>query len=193
MKVHVFGATSSSACALYALAETAKDHASIYSEDTIQTVMEGFYMDDCLKSISTFHHAIVLHEELTSLLKRGGFHLTKWLSNNKVLEHVACDERAKVVLDLAEFGSSCERILDIQLSMKDKTFTRRETLSVVSSLFDPLGFVAPVVLRAKLILQSLCRKGFGWDEEIPAEQIELWKQWLTELVELSKFKIDRCF
>jgi len=35
IKVHVFGATSSAACALYALAETAKDHASFYSEDTI--------------------------------------------------------------------------------------------------------------------------------------------------------------
>jgi len=78
----------------------------------------------------------------------------------------------EVVLDLAEFGSSCERILGIQwdfendklhfsVSMKDKLFTRRGILSVVSSLFDPIGFVACVVLRAKLILQSLCREGFG--------------------------------
>ena len=205
MKVHVFGATSSPTCALYALKETGKDHASLYSEEAVQSVMESFYMDDCLKSIPSKEQAVSLHKELTSLLQRGGFRLTKWLSNNKeVLKQISCEERAKVVLDLAEFGSSSERILGVQwdyeddkfqfnISMKDKPFTRRGILSVVSSLFDPLGFVAPAVLKAKYILQSLCREGLGWDEEIRDEQAQLWKRWLLELPQLSDLRVERCF
>ena len=44
MKVHVFVATSSPTCALYALKETGKDHTSLYLEEAVQSVMENFYM-----------------------------------------------------------------------------------------------------------------------------------------------------
>ena len=37
-----------------------------------------------------------------------------------------------------------------------KPATRRTILSIVSSLFDPLGFLAPYIMKAKLILQELC-------------------------------------
>ena len=158
MKVHVFGATSSPACALYALKETARDHAASYSKEAVQTVMENFYMDDCLKFVPSRDKAILLCQQLANLLKQGGFRLTKWLSNDKeVLEHIPSEERAKVVLDLAEIGVSCERILGVQwnfqedyfqfnISLTNKPCTRRGILSMISSLFDPLGFVARVVL-----------------------------------------------
>ena len=205
MKVHVFGATSSPTCALYALRETANDHASHYSEAAVQTVLSNFYMDDCLKSISSVEKATDLHNEVTNLLKHGGFRLTKWLSNDKrLLEHISSHERAKVVVDLNNVGNSCERVLGVQwdfendkfqfnVCLNEKPFTRRGILSVASSLFDPLGFVAPVVLKAKFLLQNLCREGLGWDERIPDDYVQVWKQWLLELPLLSDLKIDRCF
>ena len=49
---------------------------------------------------------------------------------------------------------------------KDKPSTRRGILSIVSSVYDPLGFVAPFIWTAKMILQRLCRKNIGWDDEI---------------------------
>ena len=61
MKVHVFRATSSPACALYALKETGMDHASLYSEEALQTIKENFYMDDCLKSVPSKKQAVGLH------------------------------------------------------------------------------------------------------------------------------------
>ena len=56
-----------------------------------------------------------------------------------------------------------------------KRFTRREIFSVTSMLFDPLEFTAPVILKAKLILQNLCRLGLGWDEKIDDEEMLLGK------------------
>ena len=47
-----------------------------------------------------------------------------------------------------------------------KSATRRTILSIVSLLFDPLGFLAPYIMKAKLILQELCRNGAGWDAVI---------------------------
>jgi len=55
-----------------------------------------------------------------------------------------------------------------------------------------LGFVAPVSLLAKIILQNLCRKGIGWDESIPEADSEAWLKWVSYLPGLSGLKIPRC-
>ena len=64
---------------------------------------------------------------------------------------------------------------------------------MVSSVYDPLGFCAPFVLKAKLILQDLCRKQYQWDEPIPPHYLTLWESWLQELPKLENLVIDRCF
>ena len=46
-----------------------------------------------------------------------------------------------------------------KIVVKDRPPTRRGILSVISSIYDPLGFVAPLILPAKAILRDLCRKG----------------------------------
>ena len=44
--------------------------------------------------------------------------------------------------------------------------TRRGILPAVASLFDPLGFLAPYVLKGKRILQEMCRRGVGWEDAL---------------------------
>ena len=70
--------------------------------------------------------------------------------------------------------------------------TRRGLLSAVSSLFDPLGFVAPVTLFPKLLLQGLCKQGCSWDEPLNEDEADDWKKWLRSLPHLSKLQIKRC-
>lgn len=64
---------------------------------------------------------------------------------------------------------------------------------MVSSIYDPLGALVPVVLKAKLILQDLCRKGLGWDDIVPAATAMEWTKWLQEIHLLEDFKVSRCF
>jgi hypothetical protein len=66
-------------------------------------------------------------------------------------------------------------------------------LSTISSLYDPLGFVCPVLLPAKQMLQELCRLQLGWDERIPHDMAISWDKWLQELPKLSECTIPRCF
>ena len=65
---------------------------------------------------------------------------------------------------------------DTLVQTRGKAITRRGILSAVSSLFDPLGMIAPFIMKAKLLLQELCRKKLQWDEEI--RELEK-KQWLA--------------
>ena len=112
---------------------------------------------------------------------RGGFCFTKWVSNDrKVLESIPIHDRAKDVkeLDLAEDALPTERALSVlwcvendkfgfKVNVKERPCTRRGILSIVSSIYDPLGLAVPFILPAKLLLQDLCRKGIAWDDEIP--------------------------
>jgi hypothetical protein len=59
--------------------------------------------------------------------------------------------------------------------IKSKPFTRRGILSVVSSVYDPLGFAAPFILLAKKVLQDLCGMNLEWDDPIPEECSERWE------------------
>lgn len=71
-----------------------------------------------------------------------------------------------------------------------KAVTR--VLSVVSSICDPLGFLAPVVLPAKIFLQQLCKEKLTWDEEIPDRFAQYWNTWVNQLPQLSSFQVRRC-
>jgi len=204
MKVHLFGGISSPSCANFALRKTAHDHRQEVDPEIVSTVERNFYVDDCLKSVQTPHFAVRLVQELTELLKKGGFRLTKWVSNSReVVESIPEKERATSVKNLDFEHLPIERALGIQwhvssdtfgfkITIKDKPATRRGILSIISSVYDPLGFVGPFILPAKIILQDLCKKKLGWDDKIPEEDVNRWKAWLESLPLLERFCTERC-
>lgn len=66
------------------------------------------------------------------------------------------------------------------------------TRGMVSSVYDPLGFIAPVTLPGEVLLQELCRRKSGWDDSLPCDILQQWTKWLYDLSRLSEFKIKRC-
>ncbi|XP_056603915.1 uncharacterized protein LOC130420572 [Triplophysa dalaica] len=74
----------------------------------------------------------------------------------------------------------------------DKPTTKRGVLSTTSSIYDPLGFASPFVLKAKAIFQELCRMKVDWDEELPVDMVAQWRRWLNDLPLLSALTIPRC-
>ncbi|XP_046555300.1 uncharacterized protein LOC124264596 [Haliotis rubra] len=83
MTVHLFGGVWSPSCASFAVRRTAEDHRADFNPETIRTILENLYVDDCLKSVASVSKAIHLVKELCELLLRGGFKLTKWISNSR--------------------------------------------------------------------------------------------------------------
>jgi hypothetical protein len=57
-------------------------------------------------------------------------------------------------------------VFTFRVSIKSRALTRRGILSAVSSVYDPLGFIAPFIPKAKQILQELCKLKCGWDKVI---------------------------
>ena len=144
-------------------------------------------MDDCLKSLPSEAAAIAHVTNLKALLSRGGFKLTKWVSNSrKVLQSIPESERSTEFrrLDLYRDELPAQRALGIRWCVETGTFafdtsikprspTPRGILSVVSIVFDPLGFVSPFVLVAKQALQDLCRIKLAWDDEVTLSTVQV--------------------
>ena len=77
--------------------------------------------------------------------------------------------------------------------LQDRPCTRRGILSTVSSVFDPLGFIAPLLLDGKSILQELCYHEVGWDDLIPDDIKVKWAKRRADLQQLQRLSIPRCY
>ena len=159
MTVHLFGATSSPGCANFALKSTANDFEEEFGASAADFVRKDFYVDDGLKSVPLVDDAVKLIVSVKQMCSKGGFRLHKFVSNSKeVIRRIPEQDRADDVkeLDLDLDSLPLERTLGIhwcvesdcfQLAtvLQDKPCTRRGILSTVSSIFDPLGFIVPLL------------------------------------------------
>ena len=206
MQRMIFGAASSPCTANYVLKKTAEDNCNdpSFSADTIDTVRKNFYVDDLLKSVRDEDTAIRLQRELTDLLARGGFKLTKWSSSSReVLCKIPQQEMASPSIDLDLDELPVERSLGLKwntdtdcfrfsVSPRRSAVTKRGVLSQLSSVFDPLGVLAPFLLPAKCLIQTLWRKKIDWDQPLDDEDRVLWENWVLDLSTLEDFELPRC-
>ncbi|XP_064622349.1 uncharacterized protein LOC135484645 [Lineus longissimus] len=195
MTVHPFGATSSPACVNFALKAAANELEDKCGKEAADYVRDDFYADDGPKSLDGITETIDIVTKSTALCSERGFRLHKFVSSEKeVLKAVPQSERGKNVqsLDLRHDELPMERTLGIgwhvqsdifqfSISLKDKPLTRRGILSTVSSIFDPLGLVAPVLLKGRLILQELCGQKADWDDPVPEDISMKWENWRSDL------------
>ena len=177
MKVHLFGAASSPGCCNFGLKRAADDGEEEFGSAAANFIRNDFYVDDGLSSTPTAEAAIKLLKDSQSIYAQAGLKLHKIVSNGRdVLKSFPAEQRAKSIqeLDLDADELALERALGVSwctekdtfkfnIEVKDKPFTRRGVLSTVSSIYDPSGFLSPVVLKGKKILQQMCRLNLDWD------------------------------
>ena len=84
-------------------------------------------------------------------------------------------------------------IFKFQIDIKEEPMTRRGMLSIVSSIYDSLGFVAPSILKGKRLLQLLCQDEIGWDKRVDDPIIIEWLIWQKSLKYLEGHEINRFF
>ncbi|KAL1249396.1 hypothetical protein QQF64_020401 [Cirrhinus molitorella] len=65
---------------------------------------------------------------------------------------------------------------NIHVNQEEKPFMRRSVLSTVNSLYDPLGFLAPVVVREKALLRKLSSEQSDWDTPLSIERQAEWSK-----------------
>lgn len=161
----------------------------------------ALYMDDIACSVVSAPQAISLCEELIQLFKRGQFDLVKWTSNSKeVLAHIPDSHKASPDIEFEKsvphkvlglrWDKSCDSFR-FDVSPPEDKCTKRTMLSTVARLWDIMGFVAPTILYAKLLIKELWLSKCEWDDAPPDHIIAAWKQFCIELSALNQITIPR--
>ncbi|XP_066911588.1 uncharacterized protein [Clytia hemisphaerica] len=207
LTVHLQGAISSPSCANFALRKTADDNSEKYDPEVTSILKESFYVDDLLKSTTTEEKAKQLLWDTKALCNDGGFNLVQLGSTSRaIIDTIPVEDRMKGIKNLDSSTSTLpiERVLGVswciqndefnfRIVLKDKPLTRRGILSSVSSIYDPLGFAAPVMLLIKRLLQKLIKDDKSWDDQISGEERAIWEKWRLQLPSLENVTIKRCF
>ena len=71
--------------------------------------------------------------------------------------------------------------------------TKREFLSIIMSIFDPLGFLTPFTIHSRILMQKVWSSGINWDHKLLENEFFKWKQWLGNLTQVQKCRIPRCY
>ena len=214
MNVHLFGNGPSPAVATFGLRKTATDGEEKFGREAARFVHRNFYVDDGLTSLPTAKRAIALITTTQAMLATANLRLHKIVSNSvEVMEAFPMEDRGKGVrdLDLHRDSLPAQRSLGVywnlekdcftfQVSPPNKPFTRRGVLSIVNSVYDPLGLAVPVLLEGRLQLQRLVAMGkktnnrpLGWDDPLPDALLTKWQRWRASLEELEKVSVPRCY
>ena len=84
------------------------------------------------------------------------------------------------------------RLANTSLSHQESV-TKRAMSSDIARIYDVLGWMAPVIVKAKIILQRLWEDKLLWDDIVPEHLKEVWLQWRRELPILMEKFIPRCY
>lgn len=170
-----------------------------------EVLQRDFYVDDALCGSSNVKDALLLQEELIALLKRGAFPLRKWCSNHPDLLKTVPPEDREMQFpfdftckdSIKTLGLSWHPVTDKFLiannppDLSQGRVTKRSVLSIVASIFDPLGLVSPVVIVYKMFLQQLWSHSLQWDDELPDELSLQWQHLHSQLLHLNTIQVDR--
>ncbi|XP_062538332.1 uncharacterized protein LOC134206617 [Armigeres subalbatus] len=180
-----------------------------------KAILEDVYMDDVITGVNDISTAISLRIQLTRIMESGGFRLRKWSCNvPAVLEGVPTEdlaiqdntgvdldpEQSVKTLGLTWMPASDTLRFQFQVPPLDlgSPLTKRQILSLIATLFDPLGLIGATTVSAKIFMQLLWTlrdangDRLGWDQPVPSTVGEAWQKFHGKLDFLNQIRVDRC-
>nr|XP_022300887.1 uncharacterized protein LOC111109091 [Crassostrea virginica] len=79
------------------------------------------------------------------------------------------------------------------INLPEKPDTRRGYLSMLHSVFDPMGFAAPLLVQGKILLRDITLSGTEWDAVLDQSHIEKWQTWKDSIITLENLTVPRMF
>ena len=197
-----YGVASSSYHSTRALQESGNFHGP--NSNTVDVILNDFWVDDLLSGADTLEEACVLQDNLIETLNKNCLPLRMWSSNEPQLV-------TRLLKDLQESGTAYEindkthQIKTLGLTwhpLEDhfvyacsseyiSVITKRTLLSDVSKHFDPIRLIAPVLVVAKVIIQSCWKLDLEWNDAVPDDGSRAYTNWKDDMSSLSQLKIPR--
>ena len=190
----LFGATSSP----FILNAVLRHHLQQYQTMVAEDIKHNLYVDNIVSGCSSEEGVTQYYQQARQIMKEAKFNLRSWASNSPMLNSLATQ-------DATADTSTTVNILGIQWTTQNDMLhlaptnatnmnnlvTKREVLQQSCKTFDPIGFATPVMIRAKILIQTLWKRGVDWDEPLDDVLAQEWFLILKDIVSVSDIMIPR--
>ena len=189
----LFGLTSSP----FLLAGVLNQHLDSWKDRypvVVKELQDGLYVDDLMAGGVTVEETSEKKAKAMEVFEDATFSIHKWHSNAKEMEgngetsRESDDESTYAKQQLG--GGDCigGKLLGLPWHREKDTFsvdfkvvddgtTKRDVLSQIAKVYDPLGLVSPTTLTAKLLFRDICDAKLSWDAELPQPLLKRWRDW----------------
>jgi hypothetical protein len=203
LKTVTFGVNCAPFLAIRTLLQLATDTQSSHPL-AAKILRKHMYVDDVLAGYDDIPSALRARDELISALHTAGFQLRKWSSNSRlILDGLPADHLLHENFLVFEESSSSKALGVRWNAIRDEfffttppivwkeSFTKREVLSIIAKLFDPAGWLSPLVIVAKMIMQQIWLDGSDWDVVLTPSTMARWKQFVENYSIIQEIHIPR--
>ncbi|XP_044588764.1 uncharacterized protein LOC123267942 [Cotesia glomerata] len=201
LKTVTYGTASAPFDAVRVLIQLVKDEGHRFPL-AVAPMLKTRYVDDIYGGADNEEDAIKAAVQSKALCAAGCFPLAKWASNSpRLLAEVApekqLDTPLKEISDapvkvLGMYWNSRTDALQFKYTLPPETpKTKRAILSEIAKLYDPLGLLAPIVVKAKIFMQNLWLDRVSWDEQLSPSLIHKWTGYREDLRNIESIRIPR--
>ena len=85
------------------------------------------------------------------------------VKDSNLIRGIPVEKALRIQWNIAKYYFS------FNIKFNRRNLTKRVMLSIVSSIYDPLGFTSPFVMEGRQLLQHLCNQNVQWDETVDEE------------------------
>jgi len=169
-------------------------HSQKHPSTVTDDIAENLHVDNVVTGCTTETEAVEFYKEAEVILSQAKFNLRALASNRKrpktsaVSDGVDDSADTTKVLRLLWHTPSDTIFLASQITIKQIPITKHKILQNSSSIFDPLGFMTPVTIQAKILLQELWKSQVGW---CTCDLQATWYKIAQEIKEATEFTIPR--
>ena len=198
-------------CALYQSADAFAEKYPIESRE----MKEQTYVDDQLVADVDKDSMVQKTAHLDEILEHAGMPNKGWVYSGDSAPNVSIgdnsEESEEKVLGLTWVPSSdvfrfhvvlrfvegsreivVSTEIDFREALGSVKFTRRVLLANIARIFDPVGFLTPIILQSKLLMRETWGgKIAGWDDSLPEDQQKRWVEFLISLLQLQDIEFSR--
>ena len=195
-KAVLFGAT----CSPFILNAVLMKHLQRNQDNPAADVLaRDLYVDNVISSFEEEEHLLHYFAQARDLMGKAGFNLRSWCSNSINLQQLAATEEVQDRETVAKilgmrWDSRTDRLYFVERPIApNPVVTKRVILQQTSRIYDPLGVLSPVTVRAKLLVQSLWKQKYDWDTPLPTEIADDWTNLACDLNDVMKTTMARSY
>ena len=179
---------------------TIRHHLDTYddNDEIVQNLKTSFYSDNLVTGAETVEEGKSVYQRTREVFNEAGMNIRGWVTNDESLQqyfNAAFKKKETKILGLKwtlnvdSLHIAVDKLLEDIINLV--VLTKRAACSLAPRLFDPLGFLEPFLIRAKIMMQELWTLKLGWDDVIPSPQCEEWKKWIEEIKDVRHLEIPR--